>query len=266
MAENNQQESQSAFLTYFILFPMKVITQSLEVFLRKQIGERYFTMLDLFISSMFLILLIFFTSSSIAMFDTTLFILFIVGFMTVGIIHIIQSFKRHGRNKEIHSYYAGTPIVSFFLPVSESTARLYVEPFLLLAIGIPMMMAGKSSYYPLYGMGFYISLGAVLLIIKSQIEYAIHRSKYLDALDKKIESEALTDALEGKKSASDNKGFSIPGPKSKSPEIRKGIEDMYRSLDGNLQQLMENSKGNEPSVGSRQEPSRHHEPPKDHER
>ena len=91
--------------------------------------------------------------------------------------------------------------------------------------------------YEFYGIGFYLTCVGIIMFVKGQIEYNITRNNYLDAFDKKIESEVLKDALEGK-NAADTKGFSLPGPKSSNAENRESIENMYRSLSPGLQKLI----------------------------
>jgi hypothetical protein len=243
MSDKSKKESEFSF-THLLLTPFKAITLSLEVFIRKDIGERYFSPLDLLMTIVLMGVLVFAFSESYALFDTWLFTFFLCSFVAMGIIHISRASRRHKTNTEIHSYYAGEPLLSKILNMGEDRAKMYGEPAILLLLGILFVVGGKYIYYPTYGLGLYMIVGALFMLLKAQLEYYMQRTKYLDTVDSKIESEVLSDALEGKP-ASHNKGFSKPGPKMGKESARTNIEQMYRKLDGSLQNLMENDKGNE---------------------
>lgn len=165
--------------------------------------------------------------------------LFFFTSFVLAIIHAINAKKRHSKNVEIHSYYNGIPIIGFFLSndIKESTIKSIIEPTILFLLGLILFVVGRYMIYEFYGIGLYLTCVGIIMFIKGQIEYNIQRNNYLDAFDKKIESETLKDAFEGK-NAADNKGFSLPGPKSSNLENRRSVENMYRSLSPELQNLM----------------------------
>ena len=78
------------------------------------------------------------------------------------------------------------------------------------------------------------------MFIKAQIEYHIQRNNYLDLLDKKIESDAISDVMKGK-NPKDTKGFAIPGEKPRSEDTRQKLVDMYKGIDPSLLKMMEKS-------------------------
>jgi len=237
-----EKEESGSFIGATITFIFRSLSLSFEVFLRKNIGERYLTIFHLIALFAFYILLVLFTVEKIAAFDEFVVQGFFIVSLVVGIIHIIAAKKRHRKKIEIHSYYSGTPTISKYISnAEEHIIKMYYEPLAIVSWGIVMYYVGQHHYYSVYGLGLYFIGGSIVLFIKGQIEYYIGRNRYLDALDKKIESEMLSEALQGR-SPKDTKGFSIPGVKNPSQKDRKKIEEMYRAIDPSLLRLMNQSK------------------------
>lgn len=239
MSQSKSHYKNESSFTIFFLTLFQIITGSVEVFIRLQMGERYMTILRAVWMLFFFAFFAAIMNEFVIAFNTNTMGLFFFASFVLAIIHAINAKKRHSKNVEIHSYYNGVPIIGLFLSndIKESTIKSIIEPTILFLLGVVLFVVGRYMIYEFYGIGFYLTCVGIIMFIKGQIEYNLERNRYLDAFDKKIESEVLKGALEGK-DAADNKGFSLPGPKSTDLENRKSVENMYRSLSPELQKLM----------------------------
>jgi hypothetical protein len=231
----------------FFKYILKIFLTSFEVYLRTNIGERYHS----FINVSSIIVVYAFLRGFSEMFSPIFSTLPVdIFFILATVLGLRQLFKANrGGETEIHSFYSGRPVLlNIFPSIKEENVKLFVEPILLAVIGAGFFVVGRYLYYPLYGFGLVIFSGGVLLYLKEFVEQAISRSQYLDALDKKIESEELEKALSGKYNASETKGFAIPKVRIEKEADRRKVADMYRALDPSLQQIMERSQGQEPPV------------------
>ncbi|MGB1216592.1 MAG: hypothetical protein ACPG5P_01880, partial [Saprospiraceae bacterium] len=222
----------------FVLFFLRMMCISVEVFIRANIGERYINILHALGVTTTYLLLVGLTKDLTPAFDTYIIDIFFSLSVILIILHVIAAKLRHRNGREIHSYYGGTPILTMYVPINENFFRTYLEPILVIIIGVIFFILGESGYYFLYGLGIFIVSTGILMFIKAQIESYIQRQAYLDMLDKKIESDAISDVMKGK-NPKDTKGFAIPGQKSKSEDTRQTLIDMYRGIDPNLLKMME---------------------------
>lgn len=239
MSQSKAYYKNESSFTIFILTILQTITVSLEVFIRVRMGERYMTILRATWMFCFFLLFWFVMSGWTDAFKTNGIAIFFFLSFFLAMTNAVIARRRHSKNIEIHSYYTGIPLLSMFFPNKEEiTIKNFIEPLFLFIIGAILFTVGKYITYETYGLGAYITVVSFVLFIKNQIEYDIARNRYLDVVDKKIESEMLNDAIQGKNPA-DTKGFSIPGPKNTSQQNRKSVENMYRSLNPELKKLMD---------------------------
>lgn len=239
MSQSKSHYKNESSFTIFILTVLQTITVSVEVFIRVRMGERYMTILRATWMFCFFMLFWFVMSGWTEAFSTNgMSIFYIVSFF-LAMTNAVLARRRHSKNIELHSYYTGIPLLSVFFPnKKETTIKNFLEPLFLFVVGVILFSVGKYYTYETYGLGAYIAIVSIVLFIKNQIEYDIARNRYLDVVDKKIESEMLNDAIQGKNPA-DTKGFSIPGPKNTTQQSRKSVENMYRSLNPELKKLMD---------------------------
>jgi len=235
------KNEQGAFITFILAF-LRMMCMSVEVFIRKNIGERYISLLHTVGIVVVYMTLMIFTVSITPAFDTLLMHIFFLSSLVLVLYHVIKARLRHREEVEIHSYYGGTPLPVEFIPIPENFFRIYLEPILILIIGVLLFFLGQTidDLYFLYGFGIYLAFVGVLMFIKAQIEYHIQRNNYLDLLDKKIESDAISDVMKGK-NPKDTKGFAIPGEKPRSEDTRQKLVDMYKGIDPSLLKMMEKS-------------------------
>lgn len=247
MAQSDQYKSENGFII-FILYILQTITVSVEVFIRYKMGERYMTIIRSILLLFFFLLFTVSMDFFIDAFNTFLMGVFIATSLALSLVHAIKAKRRPSKNIEIHSYYNGIPLLQTLFPnQSETIVKTYIEPLFLLLLGVFLFVLGRYKIYPFYGIGLYITVVSLIFFVKSQIEYSIGRSRYLDIIDKKIEGEMLKDAIQGK-NAAETKGFSLPVPKTMKPAARQNVEQMYRTLDPALQRLMSKSTEKEPVV------------------
>jgi len=222
----------------FILFFLRMMCISIEVFIRANIGERYINILHTLGITATYLLLVGLTKDLTPAFENHI----VDGFFFISVIlvvlHVIAAKLRHRNGQEIHSYYGGTPILVMFIPINENFFRIYLEPILVVIIGVIFMTLGEADYYSFYGLGIILMVSGVCMLIKAQIEAYMQRQAYLDMLDRKIEADAISDVMKGK-NPKDTKGFTISGQKMKSEETRQKLVDMYKGIDPSLQKMME---------------------------
>lgn len=241
MAETKKETG--AFTTFILAF-LRMMCMSVEVFIRNNIGERYVSPLHVIGILIIYILIQTFALPITPAFDNNIIHAFFGISMILVILHVIRAKLRHRSDVEIHSYYGGTPVFVYFLPIPENFFRVYLEPILIIGIGAICLVLGESDYYFLYGFGIYLMATGILMFIKAQIEYHIQRNNYLDLLDKKIESDAISDVMKGK-NPKDTKGFAIPGGKTTSEDTRQRLVDMYKGIDPSLLKMMEKGQSQE---------------------
>lgn len=230
--------------TLFMVF-LGWISLTLEVFARREFGERYFNPVRIIFAwftlgfyRFFFVLWFSLSNFSIggSLFGggssfnlgatTPFFRLFTWGFLIASGAHILRIYLRNKQGIQWHSQSFG---ISWFsaLPLDDWKLYRFVEPVAFFIVGLILAIFFDRL------LGIWIVLAAGSLFLKNQMAYADLRGRYLDLIDSRIESEFLTSAVHGTPK-SETKGFSVmPVPAGTVlPEDAASIEETVEEVMG----------------------------------
>ena len=197
--------------------PMIAITQlaqvilgwlsvSLEVFIRRDFGERYLTWLRLLLGYFAMNL---FTLIPRIIFTFVPFVhinvvpvssLVFKGFIVLSLYHQWRIWRRNRKSIVWHSESFGISRLSF-LPINDWILYRFVEPLVCLVIGLFLRYLDPAT-------GIWLIIASIALFIKNQMVFAASRGRFLDVIDARIESAAMQGALQGPSKAG-TAGFSV---------------------------------------------------------
>ena len=171
------------YLLFIAKWLMRLLSASVEAFLRSNFGRRYIHMLP----GAFLLCLI---CSSLDPFRSLLFNIFLLGLFAQIIYHYIHVFRRRRLSAvEPHSSSAGDSwqIWQGF-GLMQTTVQRYIEPALCWIIGLLVTMQDPF-------LGVWLKASAFSLFIKEQIKRFKLNRRIIDSTDAKLEAQALNAAL-----------------------------------------------------------------------
>jgi hypothetical protein len=197
--------------------PLMVVTQlalvilgwlsvSVEVFIRRDFGERYLTWLRLLLGYMAMDL---FTLIPRIIFTFVPFVsinvvpvssLFFKGFVVLALYHQWRIWRRNRKGIAWHSESFGISRLAF-LPVSDWILYRFVEPLLCLVIGLFLRYLDPAT-------GIWLIIASIALFVKNQMVFSAQRGRFLDVIDARIESAAMQGVLQGS-SKKDSAGYSV---------------------------------------------------------
>ena len=193
-------------ISQIAMMVMGWLSVTLEVFVRRDFGERYLSWLRLFLGYLIMdmITLIpriifsmipFMSGPTIATSS-----LFMKAFFIMGAYHQWRIWQRNRQGIAWHSASFG---VSRFtaLPVSDWVLYRFVEPGICLVAGFIIKTVDPV-------MGIWVIAASISLFIKNQMVFNDQRARLLDIIDARIESAAMKGALEGKPKQ-ETAGFSV---------------------------------------------------------
>lgn len=219
MADQQEKQPTSAVsyplyflaLLAFVQFFSSLFSFTLEVFFRRNFGERYFNILTLVLSLLLLIAVSFasnvgesfsniikgltfgFVNPNIKAADLTgaqrLFTaLFIFGFIAAALFHRYEIWLKNREGERWHTRYDGQPLPFFrIVPLDEYAIKMYFEPVLGLLLAWIIGSLGLMKPATVN----YLYIASVALFIKGQVVQGQRRSVYLDAFDHQIEARAI---------------------------------------------------------------------------
>lgn len=179
---------------------------SVEVFLRRDFGERYLGIFNL--QAGYLVVFIFAGINPLLVpygNGSALIGILSPAFIGMAIYHRYVIWRRLKKGEIWHSYYRGTPLGYWsLLPISASyeTIEKWLEPALL---GIITVLLSKVDMLASIWLGF----STFSLFVHTHVDYYNLRQSILDMQDSQIQSAYMDQALQGK-SPHDTKGFVIP--------------------------------------------------------
>lgn len=162
---------------------MRLLSASVEAFLRTNFGRRYVHML----AGAFLF---FFLSTGLNPAPALLTSLFLMGLFALVIYHYIQMFRRRGLSvAEPHSSSAGNSW-NFWqrFGLAQTTVQRYLEPALCWLIGLII-----STPDPF--LGFWLKASAVALFVKEQINRVRITRRIIEANDAKVSAQDLNSGV-----------------------------------------------------------------------
>lgn len=205
------------------------------VFLRKNFGERYFTLSACIIFGIILAVPYFAAqelSDYTDIVDSLNFtwMLFIAVFIGFSIKRRLE-FKRSSKTirTDRFSYFEGEINTKLWDWVEDKTrilkadnlyiARFY-EPLLVFLVGIALMLLYVTRF-----VGLFVVIISILQYLRVSVQLAMGRDFLMDEIDEIIAKENLRNTLVFDKPASETQGYSIFAPRPESMEIREKIVD-----------------------------------------
>jgi hypothetical protein len=171
------------YLLFIAKWLMRLLSASVEVFLRSNFGRRYVHMLPCaFLFCVF--------CASLAPFPRHLTGVFLLGLFALIIYHYIHVFLRRLRSAaEPHSSSTGDSwIILQRFGLTQTTVQRYIEPVLCWLVGLHVAMLDPF-------LGFWLEISAIALFIKGQTKRLMFIRRLIDSIDAKLEAQALNAAL-----------------------------------------------------------------------
>jgi hypothetical protein len=237
----------------FVEFLAAQFAKTIEVYFRKDFGQRYFGLGNVFGSALTFGLYLFITLFSFIGGslrqtptskddDSWILGLFFLGFVALGFLHQFTAWLRQRRGQRWHSRYAGTSHLAFLWPGNPYIVQRFIEPAISLIIGLLILN------YVNRPLGAWLIFASFCLAATEQINATRARNRILDAIDAQIEAKHLGEAIAGNKDVEDTEGFVLPVPKYFDKAQRAALYDGMVTLDPALAAIMDTPEGqSEPS-------------------
>lgn len=176
----------------FILFILSLFTFPVEVFIRKNLGERYFTLPKVLLGFVFLNLYTLFVGGLLGR-SSILIGLVLLAYLVLCAMHAWAIRKRKKAKRLCHSRYLGDSLrfwqkLPIYEKIGQYGVQRWLEPSALIGLGVVFFFITKFW-------GVFLLFSGFALFLK---HYAIHRefvSHLLNTIDKRIEGEQLEKAL-----------------------------------------------------------------------
>lgn len=162
---------------------------------------------------------------------------FILLYLVVATCQYISAHRRMRRGEPWHSLSDGEPLGIWRVigigrgRYAEWEIRQFLEPLLVAGVGICSCLVGPT-------VGVYLVLAAVVLAVKTMVEYTQGRNKLLDIVDGRIEAEAMSRAV-GDPEARRMQGFLAQGISPRSTKDRESMARILQTLDPELAAIMD---------------------------
>lgn len=180
-----------------------LFSQTIEVFLRRDFGERYFSLFGMFGKLATYLVFLFLAFNYARQQDGLPLGLFF--FLSFGLClwHQFVIWQRKRAGHRWHSRYSGTSHLAALLPFSSFTIKRWIEPLVAILAGFVL-----SSFSQ--GLGGWLIFAGCCLAATEALSDARFKTMILDAIDKDIEARNLRDSIVENKGATHTEGFEIP--------------------------------------------------------
>jgi len=229
------------FFTDLAIILLGWLSVSVEVFLRREFGERYLSNIRLTLGFIMLVFVGFSgfifgligrsnrnTQSTSGGWGGWVFTLFFIAFLVLSAMHRWRIRSRNRKGIEWHSLSFGISWLSGVAPWGDWTLYTVVEPLVVLVLGIVFGLLGFTATT------LWLLMSAIALFIKNQMIYMQHRDRILDLMDNRIEARNFQPSLQGapkQKTA----GFSVvPFPPAQVKVIEEIIPDFAATMKATL--------------------------------
>lgn len=209
-----------------LLMVLDFFSKTIEVFLRREFGERYFN-----IGFIFLAFLVINTVGRFAdNFHSIPLFYYSYAFVLMSAWHELRIFQRNRQGIKWHSYHRGLSHLSLLgLPVG--LVQRFLEPGLVIVGGF--IVAKQDGIF-----GFYLLLAGFGLLIGEQIRYKQSKKIVLDAIDSQIEAENLMAALVDERPSTQTQGVSFVGLPKQTREESEQLAETIKRMDPQMQALL----------------------------
>lgn len=213
------------------------------VFLRKNMGERFYTLsASLTFAVILLVPFVVLTSLSnyynpkfLKMFDWP-WAIFVCIFITYSIVRRLE-FKRntHIVRTDQFSYYEGDMLWPLWLWIEKKVPFLKAHPLYIRKYYEPALVFISAFVLGTIFVGsfvfFFLLITSILQFLRVQVQYAEGRNFIMDKIDEIIANEELFESLVNDKPAEETRGFSFFAPKPESREVREKMVDLIIEKD-----------------------------------
>ncbi len=238
------------FFTDLAIILLGWLSVSVEVFLRRDFGERYLSNIRLMLSSLMLTAVGFSgalawfinanlssTPSSSSAADAWVFGILLVSYAGLCLFHRWQIRRRNRLGIQWHSMSFGSSWFEAFISWDDWRLYTVVEPLFVFALAV------LASWLGLAATGLWFLVGSVALFLRNQLVYMQNRDKILNLMDSRIEAGFFQTSLNGAPKRT-TAGFSVvPFP----PAQIKIIEEMVPDFMATAKAVMADSP---PGMGS----------------
>lgn len=207
-------------------------TVSVVGFLRKDMGERYFSLINLFfgysVVANFVFLGNFIGMAAGGHFSQAM-LLFYLGFVGTSFYHLSEIRRKNKAGVEWHSMHHGTSLLP--LPISEEIILKLWEPLLVFFAGLLLTKFSPQA-------GVWLVISGISLLINNHIVFYFERQKFLDARDAGIEARNLGKALQGKPARQTN-GFVIAASTMQLFRHEGGLRDAFLRMSPDIRRAFD---------------------------
>ncbi len=187
MQQQSQEQPQGSQVTFLgaLAFVSRTLATSIEVFIHRRFGERYF---GLHSAAVILAVLVF--STFWEGYDVTPLLGFL-GFYFVACMGARIGIAKRRRSGDVeHSYYHGRPVLLNWWPFKKAKERTVkgLEPFLVFFTGVFVMPVSEP-------LGGYLMVASLGLLVSLGLAATYQRTRQLDMQDALIDQQNLAERL-----------------------------------------------------------------------
>ena len=190
---------------------MEFFSRSVEVFIRKDFGVRYFDLLGATGSGLTLFIVTMIAASQLnesMQFGNAILGLYLLAYVIVAIVHICLA---KWRKEVLHSLYSGEPFLYICIfkelawpKLEEHHVKLYVEPLAVFLVSMPVAVLSPP-------LSAWLLFSSVCMFVRGQRALRASREKYLDLMDAQIEADQMANVIKGAGQPYENKGVECWG-------------------------------------------------------
>ncbi len=154
--------------------------------------------------------------------------LFLWAYASLCVGHKLVIWRRDRTGERWHSLSDGTSRRLFdHVPIAPRVVQLYVEPALVAVFGLALLFADRV-------LGAYLLLASLAFLVKGQLTQRRRREAWLDYVDKTIEAEELHAALVEQRPARETRGFVVASGAARHQRTLEHMERVLRRTDPEL--------------------------------
>ena len=254
-----------SMLYHIALLFLRMFTLSVEVFLRRQFGERYLTFMGILLGAwtfQIVAALWNFRPSSLIPIYTLGFsfatprlpqqepemVFDLVGFCVViyymaAVWHLIAIFMRNREGRLWHTRSSGLSwpiwnwvhLISKRLNFHQDFVKMYIEPALCIGASYGLERYSGHRNFP----STWLFIAGIALLIKGQVEYSERKKLLLDQLDSMIEGRELADALAGKILPDQSMGSQVIAAPNLRGQQKAAVDRIIQNTPAELKRLLD---------------------------
>lgn len=235
-----------AVMIYIFQAFLRLLTVSLEVFLHRNFGERFFSPIEYIAGAVTLFLFTFFGK---IFFFRYVFGLMFFGLAALGMgayhLYVIRERRKAGIVQHSRSWGDSWPLF-YEMGYSHQTIQFYIEPGICFLVGFVLLL-----FSPI--LGLWIMNGSLAWFFFCQLELRKWNNRILDAIDNEIEARNFQAAVIDRKAPKETEGFFVPVSPNFTLAQRASLAEAFDNLDPKLKEMIEEGEAEPIEVVSRSE-------------